>query len=141
VSVDENVVLARRIYELWNDRDIDAALDMATNDVDITLMAFPQKLTGRDGFRQFMQRFATAFSDMKKEVTNHVASEEQVVCEFKLRGTHDGPLQTPTGEVPPTGKTVDLSVIEVMGFRGGKVSVIRNYSDTATLMRQLGVIE
>jgi len=140
VPAEENAALARRLYDLWNDRDIGAALDLATDDVDIRLMAFGQKLTGRDGFRQFMQRFAVAFPDMKKEITNQVASEDQVVSEFRLRGTHDGPLQTPTGELPPTGKAVELSVIEVIGVRGGKVAELRNYSDTATLMRQLGVI-
>jgi steroid delta-isomerase-like uncharacterized protein len=141
VSTEVNCALVRRLYDLWNDRDIEAALDMATDDVDITLMAFRQTLTGRDGFRRFMQRFATAFSDMKKEVTNQVASKDQVVSEFTLRGTHDGPLDTPTGEIPPTGRVVDLSVIEVIEVRGGKVAVLRNYSDTTTLMRQLGVVE
>lgn len=139
MSVEESAALARKIYDLWNARDIDTALDMATDDVDIRLMAFSQTLTGRDGFRQFMERFATAFPDMKKEVTNQVASEDQVVSEFKLRGTHNGPLQTPTGEIPPTGKAVNLSVIEVIGIRDGKVATLRNYSDTATLMRQLGL--
>jgi steroid delta-isomerase-like uncharacterized protein len=139
MSAEENAALARRIYDLWNDRDLDAALDLATDDVHITLMAYGQELTGRGGFRRFMERFARAFPDMKKQVTNQVASQEQVVCEFDLRGTHHGPLQTPTGDIPPTGRTVHLSVIEVMGFRNGKLAVLRNYSDTATLLRQLGV--
>jgi steroid delta-isomerase-like uncharacterized protein len=136
---EENAALARRIYDLWNKRDLESALDLATDDVDITLMAYGLTLTGRDGFRQFMERFATAFPDMKKEVTNQVASEDQVVCEFRLKGTHDGPLRTPTGEIAPTGRTIELSVIEILGIRDGKVAVLRNYSDTATLMGQLGV--
>ena len=139
MSAEGNAALARKIYDLWNARDLDAALDLATDDVDITLMAYGQTLTGRDGFRRFMERFAIAFPDMKKEVTNQVASEDQVVMEFRLRGTHDGPLQTPAGDIPPTGKAVDLRVIEVLGIRDSRVAVLRNYSDTATLMRQLGL--
>jgi steroid delta-isomerase-like uncharacterized protein len=138
VSAEENAALATRIYDLWNARDLEAALGLATEDIDITLVAYGLNLTGRDGFRQFMERFATAFPDMKKEITNQIASEDQVVCEFRLKGTHDGPLRTPTGEVPPAGRTVELSVIEVMQVRDGKVAAIRNYTDTATLMRQLG---
>jgi steroid delta-isomerase-like uncharacterized protein len=139
VSAEENAALARRIYDLWNDRDLDAALDLATDDVDIRLMAYGQTLAGRDGFRRFMERFARAFPDMKKELTNQIASGDQVVCEFELRGTHDGPLQTPAGEIPPTGRAVHLFVIEVMTMRDGKLANLRNYSDTATLMRQLGI--
>jgi len=141
VLAEENAALARQIYDLWNARDIEAALEMATDDVEVTLMAFPQTLTGRIGFRRFMQRFATAFPDMKKEITNQVASGDQVISEFRLRGTHDGPLQIPTGVIPPTGRAVDLSVIEVMRIRDGKLTELRNYSDNATLMRQLGVVE
>jgi hypothetical protein len=54
---------------------------------------------------------------MKKAVTNQVASEDQVVSEFTLPGTHDGPLQTPTGEIPPTGRAIELQVVEVVGIR------------------------
>jgi steroid delta-isomerase-like uncharacterized protein len=139
VSAEETAALVKTIYGLWNDRDLDAALDMATDDVDIKLMASGQTFTGRDGFGRFMERFANAFPDMKKEVTNEVASGHQVVFEVKQRGTHEGPLRTPTGEIPPTGKSVDLSVIEVASVRNGKLASLRNYSDTQTLMRQLGL--
>jgi steroid delta-isomerase-like uncharacterized protein len=141
VTTEETAALVKKIYGLWNDRDLDAAQDMATDDVDITLMASGQSFTGRDGFRRFMERFANAFPDMKKEVTNEVASGDQVVFEVKQRGTHEGTLRTPAGEIPPTGKTVDLSVIEVASVRDGKLASLRNYSDTQTLMRQLGLIE
>lgn len=141
MSAEESVALVRKVYELWNDRDIDGALDLATDDVEIRLVALGQTLTGREGFRRFMERFATASSDMQKDVTNQVASEEQVVSEFTLRGTHDGPLRTQAGEIAPTEKAIELEVVEVIGIRDGKVAKISNYSDNATLMRQLGLSE
>jgi steroid delta-isomerase-like uncharacterized protein len=140
VSTEENVALVGKVYDLWNDRDLEGALDLATDDVEIRLLALGQTLTGHEGFRRFMERFATASSDMKKHVTNQVASEDQVVSEFTLRGTHDGPLRTASGEIPPTGKPIELAVIEVIGIRDGRIARISNYSDSATLMRQLGDI-
>jgi steroid delta-isomerase-like uncharacterized protein len=139
VSTEESVAVVRKLYDLWNERDLDGALELAADDVEVRLVALGQTLTGREGFRRFMDRFATASSDMKKAVTNQVASEDQVVSEFTLRGTHDGPLQTPTGEIPPTGRSIELQVVEVVGIRDGKVVSIANYSDTATLTRQLSV--
>jgi steroid delta-isomerase-like uncharacterized protein len=141
VSAATNAALVNRLYDLWNERDLDGALGMATDNVEIRLMASGQTLAGLDGFRRFMERFALASSDMKKEVTNQIASDDHVVSEFRLRGTHDGPLGTPTGEIHPTGRAVDLRVIEVIGIHDGKVATIRNYSDTATLTRQLGLSE
>jgi steroid delta-isomerase-like uncharacterized protein len=137
----ENLALVAKVYDLWNDRDLERALDLATDDIEIRLVATGQTLTGRDGFRRFMERFVSASSDMKKYITNQVASADQVVSEFTLRGTHDGPLRTPTGEIPPTGREIQLEVVEVIGVRGDKIAWIRNYSDTTTLMRQLGVAQ
>jgi steroid delta-isomerase-like uncharacterized protein len=137
----ENLALVAKVYDLWNDRDLERALDLATHDIEIRLVATGQTLTGRDGFRRFMERFVSASSDMKKHITNQVASADQVVSEFTLRGTHDGPLRTPTGEIPPTGREIQLEVVEVIGVRNDKIAWIRNYSDTTTLMRQLGVAQ
>ena len=139
MSTEESVAIVRKLYDLWNDRDLDGALGLAADDVEVRLVALGQTLTGHAGFRRFMDRFATASSDMTKNVTNQIASEDQVVSEFTLSGTHDGPLQTPTGEIPPTGRSIELEVVEVVGLRNGKVASITNYSDTATLTRQLGV--
>jgi steroid delta-isomerase-like uncharacterized protein len=137
----ENLALVAKVYDLWNDRDLERALDLATHDIEIRLVATGQTLTGRDGFRRFMERFVSASSDMKKHITNQVASADQVVSEFTLRGTHDGPLRTPTGEITPTGREIQLEVVEVIGVRGDKIAWIRNYSESTTLMRQLGVAQ
>jgi steroid delta-isomerase-like uncharacterized protein len=139
VSTEESVAIVRKLYDRWNGRDLDGALELAADDVEVRLVALGQTLTGHEGFRTFMDRFASASSDMKKAVTNQVASEDQVVSEFTLRGTHDGPLQTPTGEIPPTGRSIELQVVEVVGIRDGKIASIANYSDTGTLTRQLSV--
>jgi steroid delta-isomerase-like uncharacterized protein len=135
---EDAVALVNEVYERWNTRDLEGALDLAADDVEIRLVALGQTLSGREGFRRFMERFATASSDMRKHVMNQVASDDQVVSEFVLRGTHDGPLRTATGEIPPTGRPIELEVVEAVGIRDGKVAWIRNYSDTSTLHRQLG---
>ena len=141
MSTEESVAIVKKLYDLWNDRDLDGALDLATDDVEVRLVALGQTLTGRDGFRRFVERFAIASSDMKKDVTNQVASDDQVVSEFTLKGTHDGSLRTPAGEIPPTGRSIELDVVEVVGIRDGKVAWITNYSDSATLIRQLDRLE
>lgn len=137
MSTEESVAIVKKLYDLWNDRDLDGALDLATDDVEVRLVALGQTLTGRESFRRFMERFAIASSDMKKEVTNQIASDEQVVSEFTLKGTHDGSLRTQAGEIPSTGRSIELEVVEVVSIRDGKVASITNYSDTSTLMRQL----
>jgi steroid delta-isomerase-like uncharacterized protein len=140
MSAHENAALARRIYQLFSDDKLDDALELVTEEVEAVLVPFGQTFHGRDGFTGFMQGFKGAFPDIRISVTNQVATDEQVVSEFTARGTHTGPLQTPAGAIPPTGRTVDFIVCEVMRVKHGRIASLHNYQDAASIMRQLGLI-
>ena len=140
MSANENAALARRIYQLFSDDKLDDALELVTEDVEAVLVPFGQTFHGRDGFTGFMQGFKDAFPDIRISVTNQVATDDQVVSEFTARGTHTGPLQTPAGAIPPTGRTVDFIVCEVMRVKHGRIASLHNYQDATSIMRQLGLI-
>jgi predicted ester cyclase len=86
-----------------------------------------------------MQGFKGAFPDLRIAVTNQVATEDSVVSEFTARGTHTGPLQTPAGAIPPTGRIVDFVVCEIWKMRNGQLASLHNYQDAAAIMRQIGL--
>jgi steroid delta-isomerase-like uncharacterized protein len=140
MSANENAALARRIYQLFSDDKLDDALELVTEDVEAVLVPFGQTFHGRDGFTGFMQGFKGAFPDICISLTNQVATDDQVVSEFTARGTHTGPLQTPAGAIPPTGRTVDFIVCEVMRVKQGRIASLHNYQDAAAIMRQIGLI-
>jgi steroid delta-isomerase-like uncharacterized protein len=140
MSAHDNAALARRIYQLFSDDKLDDALELVAEDVEAVLVPFGQTFHGRDGFTGFMQGFKGAFPDIRISVTNQIATEEQVVSEFTARGTHTGPLQTPAGAIPPTGRTVDFIVCEVMRVKNGRIASLHNYQDAASIMRQLGLV-
>lgn len=141
MSAQENAALVQKIYQLWGNNQFDEVLALTAEDVEVTLVPFGQTFNGHEGFRMFMQSFKTAFPDITvTEVINQIATDEAVVSEFKARGTHTGPLMTPAGEVPPTGREVNLTVCEVWEIRNGKLAAFRNYQDAATMMRQLGLL-
>jgi steroid delta-isomerase-like uncharacterized protein len=139
MSAQENATLARRIYQLFNDDKFDDVLELVSEDVETVLAPFGQTFRNRDGFIQFMQGFKGAFPDLRIAVTNQVATEDSVVSEFTARGTHTGPLQTPAGAIPPTGRTVDFVVCEVWKMRNGQLASLHNYQDAAAIMRQIGL--
>lgn len=140
MSAQDNAALARELYARFNRHDIEGALTLATEDVEVTIVPFGQTYRGRQGFNDFMAGFATAFPDIALSVINQVAAEDQVVNEFTWTGTHTGPLMTPAGAVPPTGRRVESQVCEVWGIKDGKLASLRNYLDAAGLMRQLGLL-
>src|SRR5690348_11060259 len=101
MPAEENARIARSAYELWNARDFDGGVALATPDVEVVNVATGHTHRGESGLREFLQGWATAFPDAQVEVTNVVADDRGAVTEFTGRGTHTGPLVTPAGEIPP----------------------------------------
>lgn len=141
MSVSDNAALAQSIYENFNKGDFDGSLAAATEDIEVVLIPFGLTFNGHAGFRDFMGGFKTAFPDLTITLLSQVVTEDRVVNECSWTGTHTGPLASPTGEIPPTGKRVAGAVFcEVWEIRDGKVAVLRNYQDVSTWLRQLGLV-
>jgi steroid delta-isomerase-like uncharacterized protein len=132
----KNVDTFRAAHEAFNRRDFNAVLSsMAENFV---YDDYPRGMTlkGRDGFRQFMQGWATAFSDAAVTASAYIDGGDVVVAEFRGRGTNDGPM----GTYPATGKSINLPFCEIMRFDGsGKIVSGAIYYDVMTMLTQLGV--
>ena len=135
----ENIAIAKNMYGLFNDRKLDELTKCVTNDVTWTNLATGETFKGPSGFREFCQKWITAFSDCRVDLQNQVADEGTVVSEFVGRGTHDGPMTTPQGTIAPTKKKIDVRFCEILRITNGKVSEAHLYFDTATMLRQLGV--
>jgi len=80
-----------------------------------------------------------AFPDMVLEVRHQSSAGENgpSVIEFTARGTHTAPL----GDIPATGKQVELLVCNIVETRDGKLVSEREYYDTLALLKQLGLAE
>ena len=141
MAAQDNAALAREVYDLFNQGQLEQAADQAAANVEVVLVPFGQTFQGRDGFMGFMKTFKDAFPDIQITVTNQVASDDHVVNECTWNGTHSGPLASPGGELPPTGKQVaGAQFCEVWRITDGKLARLVNYQDVATWLRQLGLV-
>lgn len=101
---------------------------------------FPEPLEGRDAIEQTAAAMAVAFPDMRWHIVTLLEDGNRVALEIHIEGTHEGPLATPAGEVPATGRTVSFDVGAVYEFNeDGLVSELREYMDPGALMAQLGL--
>ena len=136
----DNEATLRRLNEAFNNRDWAAAIALTTPDVELINVATGQTFQGPDGVRQFLEGWATAFPDSKVETTVALADDAHGLLEFRGRGTHGGPLQSPAGDIPPTGRSVDIPFAQVLELQQGKIARARLYFDSMTLLQQLGVV-
>jgi steroid delta-isomerase-like uncharacterized protein len=135
----DNAMLARSLYEAFNNRDFDLLSESVAPEGTITMVGSGQTFRGPDGARQYNTMWADAFPDGMVTVDRVIAQDDCVVVEFTGRGTHTGALATPAGDIPATGRSVTLQLVDVLEFAGDKVQSQRSYFDSGSLMAQLGI--
>jgi predicted ester cyclase len=132
--------LARRIYDAFNRSDFAAVLAETHPEVEVVNVGWGVTYRGHEGFREFMQGWKTMDPNCRVEVVRQLAGENGVANECLFSATHVGPLRPPTGEVPPTGRPVQLPFCEIWRLKDGKLVSLINYADGVTVLAQLGLL-
>jgi steroid delta-isomerase-like uncharacterized protein len=137
MSAEDNAAVVRRVYTTFNDHDLDAAAALVTDDFELVDVATGLTYHGSAGFREWLAPWLAAVPDARTEVTSLIVQGDWVATEHTGRGTHSGSLPTPGGELPPSGRPVELRFGEFFELRGGKIARLRAYWDVGTLLRQV----
>jgi predicted ester cyclase len=84
---------------------------------------------------------ATAFPDARGEVELTLINGRNGLTIALVTGTQTGPLRTPAGDVPPTGKKIGLQVAHTVEFDSAGKAVDKewHYQDLGTMLAQLGL--
>jgi predicted ester cyclase len=100
---------------------------------------FP-KATSAEGCVNLAKDHAAAFPDMKGTVDLTLVNGKTALTLAILTGTNTGPMRSPQGEMPPTGKKVGMMMAHVIEFgEDNKAAHTWEYADPATMMFQLGM--
>jgi steroid delta-isomerase-like uncharacterized protein len=137
---EDSAGIIRKLFDGFNNKDYDAIEALAADDFDLIDVGSGKKYQGVEGARRNAEGWLTAFPDVKVELLNVVASGDWAVAEAVGRGTHAGPMQTPMGEVAPTGTKMELHFCSVVKVRDGKIVEERDYYDVMTIASQLGLM-
>lgn len=91
---------------------------------------------GLEGVRGYYERLIKALPDLHIEIKREHATEEAVMLEVVISGTHLGPWRG----LPPTGRRLEFPLCAVYTFDGdGKLAGERIYYDRASVLRQVGL--
>lgn len=131
--------VARASVNAYNEKNWDKVRDSLTPDCVYEELATNRRTHGVNETVGLWQGWAKAMPDSKATFENEITSGNTVVLEITWRGKHTGPLQTPRGEIPPTGKGFELKACQVIEVSGERAKRIRQYFDMASLLQQLNV--
>ncbi len=136
MSTEDNKALIRRFYEeVFNKRNL-AALDefYALDHVDHTLP--PGLPTSPGGTKQAIAVMLEGFPDLHVTIEDMIAEGDKVVTRFTTHGTQQGTL----GSIPPTGKQVAVTTIEITRIANGRIVEDWGLDDRLGMMQQLGLV-
>src|SRR6266566_9656198 len=122
-----------------NARDIDGYLANQRPDVEFVLPG-DVTLHGRDQVRHYTEALWKAFPDGKLAFGEQVFAEDAAATELVFTGTHTGPMMTPNGPIPPTGKRVTLHSASILKIKDGLIASEHGYADQLEIMTQLGLM-
>jgi steroid delta-isomerase-like uncharacterized protein len=135
----DTITLAKEIYNLISKNDLTRLPSLYADNAVLITVPWNSTARGRNGIIDYVRNFKTAFPDLKLNITHQISEDDFVVTEYVARGTHKGVLSTPMGDVSPTNRNIEVPVCEVVQFKNGLMATCRQYWDTGTFMRQLGL--
>jgi steroid delta-isomerase-like uncharacterized protein len=130
----EREAIVREHMDSENRHDFDATIATFSHPR-YELMASGEVFDGEEEVRAYFARTRTAFPDQRNELRALRHSDDAVVVEFDLLGTHLGPLQG----IEPTGRSFRCPMLALFVFDGDGIVCERVYYDSASIARQLGL--
>ena len=112
------------LRELEENRDVEALVEIHTEDCEVGNVSVPQTFRGHDGLREFWTEYRKTFGEMKSTFRNVFATEEGAALEWTTEGTSNG-------------DTVTYDGVSILEIEGDKVSRFMAYFDTRDLTLQV----
>jgi steroid delta-isomerase-like uncharacterized protein len=130
--------VVRGLYEAFNRRDLAGWLGPFARDATWHEIPSGEVFDVPEGLTLYYERFASAFPDGQCTDVRIREGDGFVVAEFTGSGTNTGPLVTPEGELPPSGKRIDIPFCDVHLLDDGRIVRTHRYWDTGTFAAQMG---
>jgi steroid delta-isomerase-like uncharacterized protein len=131
-SRNKSTDLVQKNFAAWNAHDADRVASLYTDDVIYEDVAFGLTARGHAEMRKMAADFFASVPDLKLEVVSSTSMGNHGSVEWVFSGTDVGLFKT--------GKKFSVRGASVYELRGQKFSANRDYYDSASLMRQVGVL-
>jgi steroid delta-isomerase-like uncharacterized protein len=134
---DRREAVVREHMEFENRRDFERTLATFAHPR-YELIATGEVYDGKDAVSRYYAASRAVFPDQRNQVLALHHADDAVIVEFDLMGTHKGTLRG----IPATGREFKCRMVALFLFESGQDRIVceRVYYDSATILRQLGII-
>jgi steroid delta-isomerase-like uncharacterized protein len=128
-----------RYNEAWNAHDLDAIMSMHAADMVFENHTAGEAATGEE-VRSHIGAIFETWPDIEFSTRRLYVRDGLVVQEWTATATHANSMRRGDLEAEPTGKTVSWDGLDVIPFEDGLVKRKDVYSDSVSILRQVGLL-
>jgi steroid delta-isomerase-like uncharacterized protein len=125
--------------DAWNAHDVERIRSMHAPDMVFENHTAGERAEGEQALAHIAGIFAS-WPDIEFTPRRLYVREDLVVQEWTARATHVKPLSRGEITVEPTGKVIEWKGMDVIPFEDGKVKRKDVYSDSVSILRQVGLL-
>lgn len=135
-SATKHAQLMSDYVDIWNGGEYSKLPDIVAESVTVYDPGAPEgEVRGRDALEAFLREVRTGFPDFEVILEDTLASDDVVMAEWTVTGTHEGEFN----DIPPTEREIDLKGMDKIIVADGKVQEHRIYYDLQEMFEQLGL--
>jgi steroid delta-isomerase-like uncharacterized protein len=129
-----------RYNQAWNDHDLEAIMAMHAPD-----MVFENHTAGEsaegEAVREHIGAIFESWPDIQFEGRRTYVRDGLVVQEWTATATHANTMRRGDLVAEPTGRRIEWKGLDVIPFEDGLIKRKTVYSDSISILRQLGLLE
>jgi steroid delta-isomerase-like uncharacterized protein len=129
-----------RYNQAWNDHDLDAIISMHAPD-----MVFENHTAGEsaqgDEVRDHIAAIFESWPDLQFETRRLYVRDGVVTQEWTASATHSSTMRRGDLVAEPTGRRIEWRGVDVIPYEGGLIKRKDVYSDSVSILRQVGLFD
>jgi steroid delta-isomerase-like uncharacterized protein len=131
-------MLAERYGEAWNRQDLDAIMDLHSDDTVFQAHAAgTPPAEGKEAVREAFAAYLAQLPDINFAERSLHVGDDHWVLESTMSGTIAQPIQVEGESLGDSGARVEVDCVDVIEVRDGLVVSKQTYIDSLTMQRQL----
>jgi steroid delta-isomerase-like uncharacterized protein len=132
-------MLAQRYGEAWNRQDLDAIMDLHTDDsVFVAYAAGSPPAEGKEAVREAFAGYIAMMPDIHFAERSLQLGEDHWVLESTMSGSVEQAIEVDGESFGDRGARVEVPCVDVIEVRDGLVASKHTYIDSMEMQRQLG---
>jgi len=142
IAVDDHPLRAviDSYNDAWNRHDVDAIVAMHAPDMVFENHTAGERTEGEE-VRAHIAAIFDSWPDIAFTTRRLYVRDDLVVQEWTASATHNRELRRGDVVAPPSGKRIEWKGMDVIPFENGLVKRKDVYSDSISIMRQVGLLQ